>query len=54
MEENKIMKSGTQDRAEGKFHKVTGKLREFTGKKSINSRLKGHGIDEKISGKAQK
>ena len=47
------MKSGAQDQAEGKFHKVRGKLKELAGKLGMNSRLEAEGKDEKIAGKVQ-
>ena len=47
------MKSGTQDQAEGKFHKVRGKIKESAGKLSMNSELESEGKNEKIAGKVQ-
>lgn len=47
------MKSGTQDQAEGIFHKAKGKLKEIAGKLGLNSRLEAEGKDEKIGGKVQ-
>jgi uncharacterized protein YjbJ (UPF0337 family) len=47
------MKSGTQDQAEGIFHKVRGKLKEIAGKFGMNSRLEAEGKDEKVGGKMQ-
>ena len=47
------MKSGTKDQAEGKFHKVKGKLSEIAGKLSMKSKLEAEGKDEKIAGKVQ-
>jgi len=47
------MKSGTQDQAEGMFHKVRGKLKEIAGKLGMNSELEAEGKDEKIAGKVQ-
>ena len=40
------MKSSTKDQAEGKFHKVKGKIKEIAGKVSINPDLKSEGKDE--------
>ena len=47
------MKSSTKDQAEGKFHKVKGKLRETAGKLSMKPKLEAEGKDEKIAGKVQ-
>jgi uncharacterized protein YjbJ (UPF0337 family) len=47
------MKSGTQDQAEGLFHKVMGKIKELAGKFGMNSQLEAEGKDEKIGGKVQ-
>jgi uncharacterized protein YjbJ (UPF0337 family) len=47
------MKSGAKDQAEGKFHKVKGKLKEIAGDFSDNPKLKSEGTEEKISGKVQ-
>ena len=47
------MKSSTKDQAEGKFHKVTGKLKEIAGKVSTNPDLEAEGRDEKWTGKIQ-
>lgn len=47
------MKSGTQDQAEGMFHKIKGKLKEIAGRVGMNSRLEAEGTDEKIGGKVQ-
>ncbi len=47
------MKSGTKDQAEGKFHKVKGKVKEIAGKLSMKSELEAEGKDEKIAGKVQ-
>jgi hypothetical protein len=33
------MKSSTKDQAKGKFHKVTGKIKEISGKLSKNPKL---------------
>jgi CsbD-like. len=47
------MKSSTKDQAEGKFHKVKGKLKEIAGKLGMNSELEAEGKGEKIAGKVQ-
>ena len=47
------MKSSTKDRAEGKFHKIKGKVKEVAGKLSDNDELEAEGTDEKIAGKVQ-
>jgi len=47
------MKSGTRDEAEGKGHKVKGKIKEVAGKLSDNPELEAEGTDEKIAGKVQ-
>ncbi len=47
------MKSSTQDQAEGKFHKVKGKLKEVAGELTDNPKLEDEGTAEKIAGKVQ-
>lgn len=47
------MKSSTKDQAEGKFHKVKGKIKEIAGKISKNPKLEAEGKDEKRAGKVQ-
>ena len=47
------MKSSTQDRAEGTFHEVKGKVKEIAGKLSDNPKLEAEGTSEKIAGKVQ-
>ena len=47
------MKSGTRDQAEGKFHKVKGKLKERAGIITDDSELEAEGKAEKIIGKVQ-
>jgi uncharacterized protein YjbJ (UPF0337 family) len=37
------MKSGTQDQAEGTFHKIKGKVKEVAGQLSDNPSLEGFG-----------
>lgn len=47
------MKSSIKDQAQGKFHKVKGKLREIAGKLSMKPKLEAEGKDEKRAGKVQ-
>ena len=47
------MKSGTQDQAEGTFHKIKGKVKEVFGELSDNPKLEAEGTGEKIAGKVQ-
>ena len=47
------MKSSTKDQAKGKFHKMTGKLKEIAGKVSKNPKLEARGKYEKRAGKVQ-
>jgi uncharacterized protein YjbJ (UPF0337 family) len=47
------MKSSTADQAEGKFHKVKGKLKEIAGELSDNPNLEAEGTYEKLAGKVQ-
>jgi uncharacterized protein YjbJ (UPF0337 family) len=47
------MKSSATDQAEGKFHKVKGKLKEIAGELSDNPKLEAEGTNEKIAGKVQ-
>jgi uncharacterized protein YjbJ (UPF0337 family) len=47
------MKPSTKDQAEGKFHKITGKIKEVAGKLSENPELEAEGKVEKITGKVQ-
>jgi len=49
----KFMKSSTKDQAEGKFHKVKGKIKEIAGKVSMNPDLEGEGKGENRAGKIQ-
>ena len=42
-----------QDQAEGKFHKVKGKLKEIAGKLNDNPELEAEGTGEKIAGLVQ-
>ena len=47
------MKSGTQDQAEGTFHKIKGKVKEVAGEQSGNKELEAEGKVEKIAGNDQ-
>jgi uncharacterized protein YjbJ (UPF0337 family)/quinol monooxygenase YgiN len=47
------MKSSTKDQAEGKFHKVKGKIKEIAGELSDNPKLEAEGAGEKIAGIVQ-
>ena len=47
------MKSSIRDKAEGKFHKVKGKLKEIAWKLSDSPKLKTEGTGEKIAGYVQ-
>ena len=47
------MKSSTKDQAEGKFHKVRGKLKEIAGELSDNPKLEAEGTGEKVAGIVQ-
>ena len=47
------MKSSTQDRTEGMFHKVKGKVKEVAGELSDNPQLAAEGTAEKMAGKVQ-
>ena len=47
------MKSSTKDQAEGKFHKVKGKVKEIAGELTDNPELEAEGTAEKIAGKVQ-
>ena len=47
------MKSSTQDQAEGKFHKIKGKVKEIAGELSDDPNLEAEGATEKIAGKVQ-
>ena len=47
------MKSGTQDQAEGTFHKIKGKVKEIAGELSDDPTLEAEGTSEKIAGKVQ-
>ena len=47
------MKSGTQDEAEGKWHRIKGKIKEVAGKLSDDPKLEAEGANEKIGGNVQ-
>ena len=47
------MKSGTQDEAEGKWHRIKGKIEEVAGKLSDDPKLEAEGANEKIAGNVQ-
>ena len=47
------MKSSTQDKAEGLFHQVKGKLKETAGELSDDPQLEAEGAGEKMAGKVQ-
>ncbi|WP_319585726.1 CsbD family protein [uncultured Desulfobulbus sp.] len=47
------MKSSTQDKAEGAFHQIKGKVKEFAGKISDKPKLEIEGKAEKTAGKVQ-
>ena len=48
------MKSSTKDVAEGTFHELKGKIKEFAGKLSDNPKLEVEGLGEKLAGRALK
>ena len=47
------MKSSTQDKAEGKWHKVKGKIKQVAGKAVGNRDLEAKGKSENVDGKVQ-
>jgi len=47
------MKSGTRDKAEGKWHQVKGKVKEIAGKVVMNPDLEAEGKAESRSGDVQ-
>jgi uncharacterized protein YjbJ (UPF0337 family) len=47
------MKSSIQDKAEGKWHKVKGKLKQVAGKAVGNRDLEAEGKAENVDGKVQ-
>jgi uncharacterized protein YjbJ (UPF0337 family) len=48
-----IMKSSTQDNAEGKMHRVKGKIKEMVGKAIKNPDLEAEGKEERRTSKIQ-
>ena len=51
--EEHAMRSGTKDQAEGRFHKMKGKVKEIAGKVGGDSGLEAEGRDERLAGKVQ-
>lgn len=47
------MKSSTQDKAEGKWHKVKGKIKQVAGKAVGDRDLEAEGKAENVDGKVQ-
>ena len=47
------MKSSTQDNAEGKWHKLKGKIKQVAGKAVGNRELEAEGKAENVDGKVQ-
>ncbi|MFO7713679.1 MAG: CsbD family protein [Desulfosarcina sp.] len=47
------MKPGTQDKAEGKWHQVKGKIKQGVGKTVGNRDLEAEGQAENVGGKVQ-
>lgn len=47
------MKSSTQDNAEGKMHRVKGKIKEVVGNVIMNPNLESEGKQEGVNGKIQ-
>ena len=47
------MKSSTQDKAEGKWHKVKGKIKQIAGKAVGNRHLEAEGKVENFDGNVQ-
>ena len=47
------MKSSIRDEAEGKWHKVKGKIKQIAGKAFGNSDLEAEGQAENVGGKVQ-
>ncbi|MGB5984088.1 MAG: CsbD family protein [Desulfobacterales bacterium] len=48
------MKSSTQDKSEGKWHQLKGKIKQVTGKAVGNRDLEAEGKAENTDGKVQK
>ena len=47
------MKSGTRDEAEGKWHRIKGKIKEVAGKLNDDPKLEAEGTNEKMAGNVQ-
>jgi uncharacterized protein YjbJ (UPF0337 family) len=47
------MKSSMQDKVEGKFHEVKGKIKEAAGNVTDNPKLEAEGALEQITGRVQ-
>jgi len=47
------MKSSIQENAEGKMHRIKGRIKEFAGKIVGNRNLETEGKDENLAGKVQ-
>jgi uncharacterized protein YjbJ (UPF0337 family) len=47
------MKSSTQDKSEGKWHKIKGKIKQVAGKTVGNTDLEAEGKAENTEGKVQ-
>jgi len=47
------MKSSTQDKVEGTYHQVKGKVKEVAGKLSDNPELEAEGAGEKMAGEVR-
>jgi uncharacterized protein YjbJ (UPF0337 family) len=48
------MKSSLQDKAEGTFHEVKGKIKQTTGKLIDNQEMEAEGAGETLAGKVQR
>jgi uncharacterized protein YjbJ (UPF0337 family) len=48
------LKPSTEDKAEGRFHEVKGKLEEQAGKLGLNPELEAQGRHERVAGKVQR
>ena len=48
------MKRSTQNKAQGKFHEIKGKVKEKAGQLTNNPNLQAEGTIEKAAGKVQK
>ncbi|HSO59617.1 MAG TPA: CsbD family protein [Desulfobacterales bacterium] len=51
--QEKNYKSGIRDEAEGKWHKVKGKIKEVAGKLNDDPKLEAEGTNERIAGNVQ-